>query len=527
MNKTADIAKVSVKGSFHVLWGLVISSIIGAVGTIFIARLLGSDLYGLYTIVLTVPILIQIFRDWGVTAAMVRFTAQYRSEGRLDEIRSVFLTGLLFEVAVGLALSIFSFLFADFLAASVFNRPAIAPLIQIVSFSILAGGLISAATAAFTGFERLELNSVMMIFQSIFRTAFIIALVAVGLGTQGATIGFTIGIFLACAIGVGLIYSIYRKLPKPNLCKYEIKAYLTTMLTYCLPLSIATLISTLLSQFYAFLLPIHYATDNVPIGNYGVAVNFVVLIAFFVTPIATTMFPAFSRLDPEKDKTSLKNVFQFSTKYGALLVVPATVLVMCLSGPAVETLFGDTFAPAALYLSLFAIQYLYVALGNVSLAPLLNGTGQTSYTLKLSVLTGIIGFPLGFTLIMLFGVIGLIAASLACGIPSLLLGLRFIRQKYGISVDWTSSLRILFSAFIAGGLTYFLVLELPFASLIKLIVGVAFFLVILLLALLLSRSITRDDISNLQSMIGGLGTLGNIANKLLLILEKVMNALKL
>ncbi len=116
MSKAGDIAKVSAKGSFNMLWGLVVSTVIGSVGMIFIARLLGSDQYGLYTVVITVPLIIQIFRDWGMNSAMVKFTAQYRAEGRVDEIRSVYLTGILFEVVVGLALSLFSFFFADFLA---------------------------------------------------------------------------------------------------------------------------------------------------------------------------------------------------------------------------------------------------------------------------------------------------------------------------------------------------------------------------------------------------------------------------
>lgn len=75
MSNAGDIAKVSAKGSFHLLWGLISSTVISSVGTVFIARLLGSDLYGLYTIVLVVPSFIQIFGDWGMNAAIVRFTA--------------------------------------------------------------------------------------------------------------------------------------------------------------------------------------------------------------------------------------------------------------------------------------------------------------------------------------------------------------------------------------------------------------------------------------------------------------------
>src|SRR5450759_1184050 len=189
MSKAADMARVSAKGGFHLLWGLVVSTIISSVGTIFIARLLGSDLYGLYTVVLTAPTLIVTFRDWGVNSAMIRCAAQYRAEGREDEVRSVFVSGLIFEIALGSALSAVSFILSGFLATNVFNRPEIAPLIQIASITILAGALINAATAAFTGVERMELNSVMLICQSTIKTLIIIALVVLGLGTTGATIG--------------------------------------------------------------------------------------------------------------------------------------------------------------------------------------------------------------------------------------------------------------------------------------------------------------------------------------------------
>ena len=54
--------------------GLVISTVISSVGVIFIARLLGSDLFGLHSIVLTAPSLFMIFRDWGVNSAMIRLS---------------------------------------------------------------------------------------------------------------------------------------------------------------------------------------------------------------------------------------------------------------------------------------------------------------------------------------------------------------------------------------------------------------------------------------------------------------------
>src|SRR4030042_5173618 len=115
------MAKISAKGSFHLLWGLVISTVISSVATIFVARLLGSDLYGLYGIVLIAPNLIGVFRDWGINSAMVRYTAQYRSENRESEVRNIIVSGMIFEIFLGIALSAVSFALSGYLAVNLFH----------------------------------------------------------------------------------------------------------------------------------------------------------------------------------------------------------------------------------------------------------------------------------------------------------------------------------------------------------------------------------------------------------------------
>jgi O-antigen/teichoic acid export membrane protein len=458
---------------------------------------------------------------------MVRFTAQYRAEGRIDEIRSVFMSGLIFEIALGLILSILSFLLSDFLAISVFNRPTIAPLIKLASFSVFASGLISAGTAAFTGYEKMELNSIMLICQSTIKTAVIITLVLFGLGPTGATIGFTIGTFAAGFIGVLLIWTIYRKLPKPVTLKLEIRAYISAMLQYGLPLSLSSILGGFQTQFYAFLLPIYYATENSMIGNYGIAMNFVVLIGFFATPVTTMLFPAFSKLDVKRDQGTLRNVFQFSVRYASLLVVPVSALVMCLAEPAVSTLFGSTYDSAPLFLALLAITYLYTSFGNLSMGSLISGQGQTQYILKLALLTSAIGFPMGYAMIMRFGVLGLIATTLVAGLPSLIIGLRFIGKNYGVSVDWTSSAKILLSSAIAAALTYATVSQLPFASWVRLVVGAVIFILVFVVAALFTRAINQSDIENLTGMISNLGLVGRILTTLLNLMGKLIAVLKL
>jgi O-antigen/teichoic acid export membrane protein len=525
VSKAAEMAKVSARGGFHLFWGLAVSAVISAVGVIVFARVLGPTGLGLYTIALTAPNLIATFRDWGINSAMIKYTAQYRGENKPANIKNILVAGLVFETSLGLALSVLSFSLSGFLATTVFHRPTIALLIQVASFTILTGALMTAAQAVFTGMEKMVPNSITIVCQSIIKTVLVPALVILGFGVHGAVVGATVATLIAGLIGVLLMWTIYRNLPKPNNGEYKLSLAenVKFMFKYGLPLSISSILSGFLTQFYNFLIVI-YASDLL-IGNYSVANKFVVLITFFVTPITTMLFPAFSKLDPQKEKETLQNVFQYSVKYAALLVVPTATAIIVLAQPAVFTLFGDNYAQAPLFLALLAIGYLYVAFGNLSLGNLINGQGETRLYLKLTLINVATGLALSLILIPRFGIPGLIATTLTAGIPGLITGLFWVRRHYTVTVDWASSAKILLSSAIAAGATYALLLQLNFSSWINLIIGLAAFLLVFLLSIVLTRAINQSDINNLREMTRELKPIQPPINLILNIIEKLMTAL--
>ena len=522
MTKAVEMAKVSAKGGFNLLWGLVASTVISAVGTIFITYILGAEKFGLYSIALIGPTLIATFRDWGVNSAIIKYSAQYNAENN-TKIRSIFVSGLVFELILGVSLSILSFGLSSFLASSL-HRPTIVPLIKIASFFILTGALINTATAAFTGMERMHLYSVTLIIQSIVKTVLIVGLVLLGFGTLGAITGFTTASVIAGVAGILLMWTIYRSLPKSIGSKMEIITTIKTMLQYGLPVSIGTILSGFLTVFYSYILAI-YVTNNAIIGNYNLAVNFSILITFFATPVTTMMFPAFSKLDFKKDHETLKNIFQYSVKYASLIVVPIAALVIALAQPGIGTIYQNRYSDAPLFLALLSVTYLYTAFGSLSAGNLLNGQGFTKYNMYLSLLTVLIGFPVGFLLISIYGVIGLIVSALTVSLPSLFISLRFIRKRFGVSVDWVSSAKILFSSAVTAVLTYGLIYLLPFSSPLRLVIGVIAFAVIFVAATIVTRTIDRSDFTSLREITNVLGPLRKPLGFLLNIIEKLMTIL--
>jgi len=313
----------------------------------------------------------------------------------------------------------------------------------------------------------------------------------------------------------------YRSLPKPEDGKLSLIENIKIQLKYGMPISIGSILTGFLTQFYIYIIAIFVANDAL-IGNYSVAQNFVVLISFFATPVTTMLLPAFSKLDYQKDKNTLKNVFQYSVKYAALIVVPVSALVMVLAEPAIGTIYGNRYLDAPLFLALLSLGYLYAALGNLSTGNLINSQGDTKFNLKMSILTVIIGFPLSTLLISQFAVIGLIATTLIVGIPPLIVSLIFIKRRYGVSVDWLSSAKILFSSVIAGAVTYLALPLLPLSNPIELVLGCIIFVVVFIVAAVVTRTIDKSDIDNVREIISGLGPLRKPLTFIIDVIAKMM-----
>jgi O-antigen/teichoic acid export membrane protein len=124
----------------------------------------------------------------GIDQATIKYSTQYRVDGETRKLKNVILTSTLFEVILGAAFTIFSIVMSGVMA-TLLERPTIVPLIQIASFTILAGALLKAAQSVFLGYDKIELYSITLIVQSIFKTALMVVLVYLQYGEYGATIG--------------------------------------------------------------------------------------------------------------------------------------------------------------------------------------------------------------------------------------------------------------------------------------------------------------------------------------------------
>jgi O-antigen/teichoic acid export membrane protein len=525
-SETTDILKAgrtSAKGGITLFVGLVLSTLISTVGTIIVARMLSPEDFGLFSKAIVPPALIGLFWYWGINDALVKYIAQLRAKNQTGELKTFVISGILLNSGLSLLLSVITFFLAGFLADNIFLRPQLKILIQVASVMLLGSCLVNTSQAIFTGFERFEYRSFLLIFQAIIQTALSILFIFLGYGVYGVVLGVTLSYVIAAVAGLVVTYFKFysRTEEKPNKNDHvSIRKTLKTMLNYGYPLGLSQILFGFLPQFYLFLIAI-YCSD-LTIGNYQIATKFIVLITFLTTTINATLFPAFSKLDSRKAIEKLKVVFRSSTKYVALLTFPLIAGIVVLSEPLILLFFGESYGLAPTFLSLTVIVNMVGGFGYTTLFPLLMGQGLTRKVLKIYLVELSIGIPSGLVLIPQFGVMGLIATNWIAKIPSLLVGLFWIYKQYQFTIDWSFSLKSCFASALAAAIAYMSIVVLKSPSWIELAVGGVVFFICYLILIPTLRVMNLADIESLRQIFKGLGIVTYLFDKLLNIVEKLL-----
>ena len=515
MDKAANMGKSSATGSFQLLIGVVGSTVIMALGTLILGILLKREELGLYGVALIPSSMINYFRDWGVNAAMTKQIASLRAANRESEIHDVIVSGIVFEVISGAILAIACFAVSGILA-SFLKMPEASTLISIMSVSIFAGAIIAATGSIFVGFEKMNLSSLATILQAVVKTAIGPILVILGFGVFGAIIGAAASILAGGAIGFVIVYFVlFRPMRKLKVGRIDLRKNLKSMLSYGAPLMVSNTVVGLLPLLFAFLMaPIAGASL---MGDYYAASYFMILLTFFTIPIATALFPTFAKVNPQKEPELLKTVFASSVKYTSVLVIPATLIVMTLSNPIVNTLWPGKFPYAPLMLTLSVIINLYVVVGNVSLGSLMTGLGETKWLMIQSLLSLVFSLPIVLVLFLFSGtlspILGIligIFGILLSNVPGMIWGLIWVWRRYKVKADFLASAKILVASIIAAVATYLALGVFSVAPLIKLVVGCLLFLVVYLMSAPLIGAINQTDVNNLRAMFSGLGIVSKV-----------------
>jgi len=493
-----EVAETSARGGFSLFIGNASSTVILAIGSILIARFLGPSGCGVYSLSLVAPALLGSLISLGIDSAVIRFPAKFKAESRPELTLGILSSALTFRLITGAMMSLLCFLCSDFLAAHLLNRPEIGFYVKLASILVLFQTLFNLVYSAFIGLDRAWSSSLINALMSMIKASTAPMLIILGLSVTGAIMGHILGYAVAGVIGTFLLYLGPCKTLKSLKNMGEDGGFLENlgmMVGYGLPLYLSSILLLVMGQYQLILLT--YYVSNVEIGSFQAAVNLASLLVIVVTPIATALFPAFSKLSLEDQE--LRRFFNLSVKYSSLLVIPTAMAVIFLSGELVNVTYGGGYRLTALYLPVYASTFLLTGLGYGIIDSFFNGVGETRLTLRIYLVSLAVFIPLAPLLTAIYGVLGMITALLVSNLARTIYGLALARKRFRVYLSLQEQLRIYLSSALSS-LPILMLLSLRLGTLPNLVMGPALYLLTYLTLTPVLKAIDEQDLQNLKQI---------------------------
>jgi len=499
-DELSGIAAKTARGGLFLFIGNTFATVVLAVGSIIIARLLGPSSFGLYGLTLFVPVLLVSFADAGMSYALVRLPAKLRSERDYEGTNRSIRLGFLLKISLSVMAFLICYFGAEMIATAVLNRSELAPYLRVASVLIVSQAVFDAASYSFIGLELMEYSASMQILYSILKSVLAPVFILLGFGLAGAVAGYVLGILVAGVAGAVILFVKHvhptRGVRSPSSVK------LGSLLGYGLPLYLAAVLTVLLGQYQNIVLA--YFATNTQIGNFNAAWNFNALLMILVYPITIAIFPMFSKMDP-KNQADLARAFGFAVKYASLVLIPSSIAVVVFSRDVMHVTYGSSYTSAPQYLIILSTLYLLTGLGGTRdsiLGSFFYGVAETGAVLKMSVLTLAIYLPLGLALTWVWGPFGLLIAYVLSAASSTVYGVRQASAKFGARPDVKASGRVLLASLGAAVPTIVLIQLGGMATgIVNLAIGGPLYLVVYLTLAPVLGAVDKSDIINLRTIL--------------------------
>jgi len=494
---SSRISAKAASGSVILSVGNFAYSTVSAIGSIVIARLLGPADYGIISIALIYPMMLSGLADLGLSTAITRHAS-------LGDLKRA-LTALWLRVIASAIFAAALIPLAPYLAASL-QRPYLTPMIYMLAVYAFTGNVVTSVAGFLAGVNMYWDLTVVSLIVAVMRVSSSIALILAGYGVYGAVWGFSVGYSLAAIYAFIKLISLAK--PAPSFTKLALK----DMLNYSLPLYIPGLIGIPLSQLYNILRAMY--VTNVEIGNYQIANNLLTPIGIVTGSLSTALFTTLPQLINEDYK--FKNAVNKAARYTAVVVAPIAIALVLFSEQAVYVVYGSQYDLAPLYLSIMALSSLLAPFGVVTIY--LNIIGATRVTMMLNIVGMVMGLPITWILLVHYGMLGAIIASLINSVLSTVASLMAVRGMHGINVEVSHVVKYWLPSLIAGALTYLITRTIGD---VWLALGIGLTTYLALLTILIAMITSTEDLINLDDISRGIKYIGPLINRALNIVIKV------
>lgn len=380
--------------------------------TIILARLLLPELFGLYSLALSIALLIATFTDLGINNTSIRYISNALSKKNKPQARQYFKFFLKIKILLCILFSATLAILAKPIAIYIFDKPDLYfPLLASALFLLVAP--INGILEAFFMIDRkVKYATIGEFIHQIFRIG--LPVIAIILLTKENKIA---GIFLALSIASLFFISycikyitkkhkyLFKKDKTYSISKKRALRFLSFM-------TISTIGLIFISSIDALMLGIYVETKY--IAFYKTAMSIIISIAALLN-ISAILLPEFS----QDNKKECKRIFHKSVKYLCIISIPATTGILLLAKETINAIYGPQYLGGFLPLLVLS-PLIFIAPLNRIFITLYNGAEKAKQVAKAITITTIMNILLNFIFIKLFLTINQTYAIFGAGLATLI-----------------------------------------------------------------------------------------------------------
>lgn len=389
--------KTIAKGAGIFLIGMIISKVINYLYRLVVARGLGPDSYGIFSLCFAVISILAALAIFGLPVAIERYVPYHIKEK--GKVKGIIVFSVQLTLAISLAVSIILLFFSNNVAA-IFGNELLSIPFKIFLLSIPAFAFLQLYESVSKAFNKVEYQvySHSILHPTINLIAAAIA-VLFGFGVIGLAYGFLLAsIFSALLIFVLVeknVFSFFSKI-KPIFMRRE-------LLSFSLPLVLTALLGYILGWADTILLG--YFADEKIVGLYNAAVPTALLLTAVPLAVISLLIPTMSRLLSENRVKDIKRTFLTITEWIFFVNFPLFLMFLVFPKQILLLLFGEVYVDASLPLQLLSIGYIMYSMAYPSFK-ILELLKKTKFYFMVNFIAVIINIILNVLLIPIYGMVG-------------------------------------------------------------------------------------------------------------------------
>ncbi|WP_224752750.1 flippase [Metabacillus arenae] len=315
------------------------SILIGFLLIIIIAKVLGPEAQGKYTLITMVPLMLQTFMNLGINSS----TIYYVSKKEVD-LNTAFNTNVL----TGFLLSLLSVGIGSvviILLSSTTFKEVNTDILYLALLALPFMFLMIFLQTIFQGLQNFKMfNSILVIQQTSNLLMVTIFLIVFDLGLKGAIFAFIIGYLISVSFVLYVIFYKYKM--RLNLTFFS-KPYFKKSLNYGFKTHISNVMTFLNYRLDIFL--IGYFINPFAVGVYSVAVSIGERLSVFSQSISTVLLPRVASLNNEEERNYISSIV---SRNMLIFITILSVIVFFLSNFIFTVIIDKDYSESALILQI-------------------------------------------------------------------------------------------------------------------------------------------------------------------------------